>query len=254
MKLNSEPSKKKNLVSETGNAKNVANFNLIIEATKGYGPKYNPTKEKLKLPQLIEKHASAEADINAVIISNTAFNDRVNERIITFSDVNTYTTRLVNALETSEATPEKIKNARTFNRKIQGKRASAIQASVDQNTPAPVTISASQQSYDQKIEHFKGVLSVLESETTYAPNEADLTIKAATLKKDDLIQRNKAVDTAHINVSNSRITRDKNLYLEHTGMVDIALDVKKYVRSVFGSKSPEYALISGIRFKNARKK
>jgi hypothetical protein len=200
------------------------------------------------------KHTSAETNIDNVTVDNTAYNDRVNERIIEFSDLNQLSTRLINALANTDATKEKISNAKTFNRKIQGKRATTITAPIDPNTPAPATISASQQSFDQKIEHFKGIISVLESEPTYTPNETELTIATLTTKKENLILKNKAVDTAHTTISNTRIARDKNLYEDELGMVDVALDAKKYIKSVFKANSPEYNQVKGIEFKKPKKK
>ena len=38
--------------SETGHAKNIANFQDLISFCQGYGATYNPTKESLKIPQL----------------------------------------------------------------------------------------------------------------------------------------------------------------------------------------------------------
>jgi hypothetical protein len=39
--------------SETGHAKNVANFQDLISFVTSYGATYNPSKNGLKLPQLI---------------------------------------------------------------------------------------------------------------------------------------------------------------------------------------------------------
>ena len=49
--------------SETGHAKNVANFQDLIEFVTGYGATYNPSKNSLKLPQLISLKASAEGTL-----------------------------------------------------------------------------------------------------------------------------------------------------------------------------------------------
>lgn len=253
-------SKKRSSVSETGNAKNVSNFNLLIQFIIGFGTQYNPTKAKLQLANMQAKHTSCDAKLNNVITDNTAFNNRVNERIIEFSDVNPLSTRLINALEATDASPEKVNNAKTFNRKIQGKRAntstppSGVGGLIDPNTPASTTISTSQQSYGQKIQHFAGILSVIETEPTYAPNETDLTIVTVTTKKANLISRNNAVTTAYATISNTRLLRDKDLYEDETGMVDIALESKKYIKSVFGATSPEYNQIKGIEFKKPKKK
>ncbi len=132
--------------SETGHAKNVANFQDLIEFVTGYGATYNPSKNSLKLPQLITLKASAESNLADVITKNTNYNNKVNERITAFSGLKTLSTRLVNALQTTDASPETINDAKGFNRKMQGKKASSAQIPTDPNTPAPTTISTSQQS------------------------------------------------------------------------------------------------------------
>lgn len=240
--------------SEVGHAKNASNFFEIITFATGLGPLYNPTKTILKLPNLIAVHAAAETDLATVITDNTAFNNRTNENAAEFSDVRPLATRLVNALEATDASPAKIKDAKAFTRKLNGKRASTITEPVDPNTPAPTTISSSQRSYDQQIQHLTGLNSVLLSEPTYIPNEAPLKTATVTTKIATLTTKNKAVATAFTKVDNSRIKRDKTLYLPETGMVDVAFDVKKYVKSAFGASSPEYKQISGIPFKRPKKK
>ena len=161
--------------------------------------------------------------------------------------------RLVNAIETTDASAEKIKDAKGFNRKMQGKRASALPSTLtDPTAPAPTNISSSQQSYDQQIQHFAGLISVLQSETSYTPNENDLKIATLNAKQTNLIAKNNAVATAYTNISNSRMARNKALYDESTGLVDTALEVKKYIKSVFGASSPEYAQVKGIEFKKIK--
>ncbi|HNP67813.1 MAG TPA: hypothetical protein PKH16_07915 [Aequorivita sp.] len=56
--------------------------------------------------------------------------------------------------------------------------------------------------------------------------------------------------TAYTAVSNARLERNRILYQENTGLVDTALGVKKYIKSVYGAASPEYNQIKGIKFKN----
>ena len=136
---------------------------------------------------------------------------------------------------------------------MQGKRASIISEPIDPKTEAPSTISSSQQSYDQLIQHLAGLNSVLLSEPTYAPNENDLKTATVTAKINTLTTKNNEVSTAYTTISNSRIRRDKTIYGKDTGIVDVASEVKKYVKSLFGATSPEYAQISGIEFKKTKK-
>lgn len=240
-------------ISETGHAKNVANFQDLIAFVTGYGASYNPNKNALKLPQLIALHTAAQANLAEVVTKNTLYNNKVNERVAAFKDLKSLSTRLINALQTTDATPEKIANAKTFNKKMQGVRAKAVETPTDPNTPAPSTISTSQQSYDQQIQHLAGIISVLETEPSYAPNEVDLQIATLTAKQADLTAKNSAVATAYTNVSNSRIARDTTIYGADTGLFDIATEVKKYVKSVFGATSPQFAQIKGIEFTKKKK-
>ena len=235
--------------SEIGHAKNVANFQDLIEFVTAYGTTYNPSKNALKLPQLIALKASADATLADVITKNTNYNNKVNERITAFSGLKSLSTRLVNALQTTDATTETIGNAKTFNRKMQGKKASSSQTPTDPNTPAPTTISTSQQSYDQLIQHLAGLTSVLEAETSYTPNETDLQVATLQTKIADLTAKNTAVATAYASISNSRIARNETLYSSSTGLVETANEVKKYIKSVFGASSPQFAQVKGIQFK-----
>ena len=238
--------------SEVGHAKNVANFQDLIEFVIGYGETYNPSKNSLKLPQLIALKDNAQAKLNDVITKNTIYNNKVNERMVAFSNLKSFSTRLVNALQTTDATNETINNAKTFNRKMQGKKASTAQTPTDPNTPAPTTISTSQQSYDQLIQHLAGLKSVLETEPSYTPNEVELQIATIDSKIADLSAKNTAVATAYTNISNSRISRNETLYTSENGIYETASEVKKYIKSVFGASSPQYNQVSGIKFNKPR--
>ena len=238
---------------ETGHAKNVANFQDLIAFCTGYGAIYNPTKNALKLPQLTALHTTANNALTDVIAKNTAYNNAVNARIASFDGLRILCTRIISALQTTDATQEKIADAKGFNRKIQGQRSIKVATPVDPSTPAPTTISSSHQSYDQLIQHFAGLISVLQSEPTYAPNENDLKIATLTAKQTDMTAKNTALATAFTAISNSRIARDKVLYKETTGLVDTAKAVKLYIKSIFGARSAEYAQVSVIEFKKVKK-
>ena len=46
----------------------------------------------------------------------------------------------------------------------------------------------------------------------------------------------------------ARTVRHEKLYHPETGVVAVALLCKKYVRSVYGAKSPQAAQVGGIKF------
>ena len=235
--------------TETGHAKNVANFEDFISFITGYGATYNPTKVPIKLLSLNTLFTTAKADILNVTSKSVAYNNATNARALLFEPLRPLSSRLVNAFSATDATTEMIKDAKAINRKIQGKRAKAVQESTDPNTPAPKTISSSQQSFDQLIEHFTKIIELLKTpEANYAPNEVDLKIATLTTQLAALKTANTNVSNAYTAVSNARIARDKTLYKDKTGLYDITAAVKDYVKSIYGTTAPEYKQISKIRF------
>lgn len=145
-----------------------------------------------------------------------------------------------------------IKDAKAINRKLLGKRAKEIQAPSDHNAPAPNNISASQQSYDQLIEHFTKLIELLKTEPTYTPNETELKITTLTTQLAGLKTANTNVTNAYTAVSNARISRGKTLYKATTGLHDITGDVKNYVKSLFGATASEYKQKSKIKFAKSK--
>lgn len=235
--------------AETGHAKNLSNFQTLIEFVSGYETTYNPGKDNLKIPQLNLIATNAHAKLTDVIQKNTHYNTAVNNRVIAFQNLRTLSNRLISALETSKASKETIKDARVYNRKLQGKKLLSSAVVIDLDTPAPVKITMKQQSFDQQIQDFNTLISILESEKNYTPKENDLKINTLSTKQSDLLSKNKEVSAAYISVSNSRIMRDRTLYGSEIGLVDVATEVKKYVKSVYGAKSPEFEMIKNIRFR-----
>ncbi len=244
--------------SETGHAKNVANFQDLMAFIIAYGETYNPSKNSLKLPQLNALATAAQATLVDYTTKNTNYNNQTNLRLAAFSDLKSLSTRLLNALQTTNASPQMVNDAKSFNRKLQGKRASKPTTPTNTitpskpNTPTQKTISTSQLSYDQQIQHLAGLISILQSEPSYTPNETDLTIATLTAKQANLTNLNNAVATAYTSISNSRISRNNTLYSPNTGLVDTALEVKKYIKSVFGATSPQFDQVNTIEFKKSK--
>lgn len=234
--------------TETGNAKNVDNFQKLIAFVQAYGTAYNPSKTTLQLAQLQNLLTNAQASLANVVTNNTAYNTAVNHRQVAFSGLKTLATRLVNALQTTNASEQLINDAKGFNRKIQGKRASAI-SPITPDTPAPKTISTSQQSYIQQMQHLVGLIAVLESEVSYTPNETDLQIGTLQAKQADLASKNNEVAIAYTNISNARIARNATLYTNADSICEVAADVKKYIKSIFGTTSAEFAQVKGLDFR-----
>ena len=239
--------------SETGHAKNVANFQNLIAFVKAYGTTYNPSKEALKVPQLEALLADAQAKLADVVDRYATYNAKVNDRLNAFSGLKALSTRLVNALQTTDASDELVNDAKGFNRKLQGQRSTPTATTPqDPNAPAPKTISTSQQSYTQQLQHFAGLIAVLKTEPSYTPKEEDLKITTLETKQTDLATKNDEVANAYVEVSNARIARNATLYTKPDSIFEIASEVKKYIKAVYGATSPEFAQVKGIEFKKPK--
>ncbi len=234
--------------SEVGHAKNVANLNDLISFVDSYGAAYNPTKTGLKLPALQQLAIDAQTDLTNVINKGVAYNHTVNDRGEAFATLPGFATRVMNSLKATDASPELIKDAQGFNRKLQGGRAKP-KPPVDPNATPPSSNSISQQSFDQKVQHFQALIAVVASEDSYEPGEDDLKVDGMNVRLAEYVAKNNEVDTAFTALSNARVARNKTLYKSSIGLVDVAKAVKNYVKSVYGAKSPEYAQVSPISFK-----
>ncbi len=238
--------------SETGHAKNVATFEDLISFCTGYGVTYNPSKAALKLPALNTQLTACNTALQAVKTAKTASDNATNTREILFEPLKRFATKIISALAATDATQQTLDDAKSTNLKIQGRRAKAIEkpiaVAVGAAAAEPKTASVSQQSYDKMIDHYAQLIATLTAEPKYIPNENELKITALNTLLTDMRAKNTAVINATTGLSNARIARDKALYGEVTGMVDTALDVKQYVKSVFGSTSPQYKQVSALKF------
>ncbi len=221
---------------ETGHAKNIANFESLINFCAGYGPTFNPGRASLTLDALRTKLEASKA----------AFAD--NARLDAFKDFKGLSTKISNALAASGVGPNIIDAARTLNRKMQGGRATPKpEATVD--AVETRTISASQQGFDTRLEHLQGLIQLVSSQPEYTPNEEELKPESLKALIASLYATNNRVREAEVVWSNARLARTKTMYAEGDGLAHIALDVKKYVKSVFGASSLEYSQIKGITFR-----
>lgn len=174
-----------------------------------------------------------------------------------FKPFSTLVTKIINALKATDTTVQVDETAQSLVRKLQGRRATPKKTEEQKKVAADagkeiVEISSSQMSYDSRIENFDKLIKLLTSVPQYTPNEKELKIETLIGVLNDLKAKNLAVTTAEVPLNNARIARNDILYKPNTGMVDVALDVKIYIKSVFGASSPQYKKISGIKFSKPR--
>jgi hypothetical protein len=110
-------------------------------------------------------------------------------------------------------------------------------------------ISASQMSFDSRLENLFKLIQLLNSIPQYSPNEEELSVAGLTSLYKDLFVKNAEVIAASIQVRNARIRRNEVLYKPDIGLIDISFAVKLYVKGLFGASSQQFSQISGLKFR-----
>lgn len=239
--------------SETGHAKNAAHFDELISSVLGYGKDYNPSKASIKAEALQSVSANARDVIGGVHALSAVYRNAGAAREAAFSPLSKLATRALNALKATDTTVYVDESARSFVRKIQGKRATPKMTEAEKKAEAEagkevVEVSSSQMSYDSRLDNFDKFIKFLSSVPQYAPNEEDLKVTTLTTLYNDLKSKNSAVVNAATSLNNARILRNEVLYKANTGLVDLAIDTKTYIKSVFGATSPQFKLVSKLEF------
>jgi hypothetical protein len=244
--------------SEIGHDKNVANFEDLISRCAGFGVTYNPSLPGLQLNNMNTLRTNALSALSNEKSTEAALILAMNNRAVIFKNAKPFATRILGAMKACGLTDEVIKDARSINYKIQGQRAEPIKENEenneqiqDPNNP-PVNvkhISVSQQSYDSMVDHYERLIKLLAAVPAYNPNENDLKVSGLN----GFLASMKGANTAVINATtahmNAMIARDTMLYGKPSGLVEIAFNVKAYVKAIYGTSSQQYKEVKGISFR-----
>jgi len=233
--------------NETGHAKNVANFEMLIEQVKTYTA-YNPSIDNLKIPNLTTLYNSALSSLNSVKEKRIANKNAIAVRQDIYESLKPKTTRIINQLDILGLNKTTIDQAKSLNRLIQGSKKTSNHNQEDEFETS-TTKSTSRQSYTQTAENFSKLLQLITTIESYNPNTEDLKLENLTIYHTSLVDATQTVNQTEAELNTALISRNTILYKEASGLHDIALNVKKYVKSVYGASAPEYRNVSKIEFR-----
>ena len=236
--------------SEVGHAKNVANLQKLTEQVITF-TNYNPPVDNLKVANLQTLYTTASTKLTEVEDKRHANKNAITLRQSAFENLKSTATKIINHLEILGLPQGTIDQAKSLNRVIQGGQ-KKTNTPPDENGQSAPTVSTSRQSYTQQAENFGILLQLLATIPTYAPNEDDLKLVNLNTYKDTLVSSTQSVDQTEAELNTKLIERDQLLYADGTGLYSIAQNVKKYVKSLYGATSPEYANVSDIEFTNRK--
>lgn len=243
--------------SESGHPINIANFESIVTDVTSYGATYNPSKASLKIAAIGILLSASKTTHSAVLTAESTLNLAKDARAVVFKALTPLVTKVINALKATDTTVQVDETAQTIARKLQGRRATPKKTEEQKKVAADagkevIEISSSQMSFDSRIDNFDKLVKLLSSVALYAPNETELKVVALTATLNDLKAKNLAVTNAEVAVNNARIVRFDTMYKDNTGLVDIAYDIKTYIKSVYGATSSQYKKISALKFTKPR--
>ena len=241
-------------ISETGHAKNVANFGTLITVVKGFKTAYNPSKQSITLAELNVLKTKADTVMASVNAMQGAYSTAIAAREKAFVPLSKLTTRVINSLRSTDAPKQVVKSAEALIRKLQGQRATPKKtdeelAASEAEGSTVKQVSSSQMGFDNRIDNFDRLIQLLITIAEYTPNESDLKTATLTTYLQSLQATNIVAGDAETNLDNARIARNEVLYQPSTGLVEVAAAVKLYVKSVFGATSAQYKQVTALTFK-----
>ena len=241
--------------SETGHAKNVANFEQLVVKCTSYNGSFNPSNPAIQPPALQNTLSLAKECIAGVNGAEGILSNAIASRSIAFKPFSKLITRISNAMKASGAPQQAVDQVLNLVRKLQGRRATPKKTEEEKQAALEagkeiVEVSSAQMSFDSHLNNFDKLIKLLVTVPEYAPNENELTVSALTAYYEDLTSKNLVVINASTALKNLLITRNELLYKDITGLVNVANSVKIYVKSVFGATSPQFKQISSLKFTN----
>ncbi|MGS2739711.1 hypothetical protein [Sinomicrobium sp. M5D2P17] len=235
---------------ETGHAKNVTNLSKLIAQISLY-EKYNPPVEALTVANLTKLRDEARQSIEEAETRRVENRNAIHRRQDIYQQLNPLCTRIVNHLDILGLNSGAMDQARSLNKRIQGVGTSrkVTTGPGEDGTEETITgISTSRQSFTQRAEHFSQLLTLIQTIDNYGPNEEELQKENLDKLLTDMQSATTGVEQSEAAFTKALRHRNQLLYGKDTGLYDLAQNVKKYVRSVYGSSSDQHARVSGITF------
>lgn len=232
--------------NETGHAVNLSNFKLLIDKCTGFGAAYNPSNAKLTTADMLTLWTAADASHQLLTAAVQTAKVPISARFILFEPVDKLVTKTINYYKSTDASDQLKNNAKTLANKYRGY---AKSKKLEDGTNDPNAVSTSHQSYVQKADTIKQLIDLYSSDANYTPNETDIQTATLTTLYYDMKTLNDNIGVIIAPIEAARIARNHALYDVKTGMVDIALAAKDYVKGVYGATAPETKTISGLRFR-----
>ncbi|MGE0772485.1 MAG: hypothetical protein AB7K37_12285 [Cyclobacteriaceae bacterium] len=229
---------------------NVVSYSRLVDICSGHGGNYKPGNGNLQLKAMRALLEKAQSSLHDVSQKRDAYQRIQNERKAVFDNLGILANRVIGTLASLHVPEATIADARYFSRLIAGVRATPRLPipSVDSADPALKTSGHQRLSYVAKADHFTNLVQMVQALPDYKTNEPELQIESLKEMAERMQQLNEDVFLAKAALTTARMERNRILYRARTGVVDVAMAAKRYVKVVFGTRSGEAAQLVKLVF------
>ncbi len=236
--------------SEAGIENTVDNVQVLGETLTIFGAQYDPSNPLLAALAILNLHTQAALAVADVDQKDSDNSIDIYNRHLAFDDLPEFASRFINALEACGASKDTIKKARLYVNKIQGNSSKGKKKKERANKRGADNkfISDSQRSFPQLAGHFKKLIILAQGEPLYDPRTEDLKVVSMQARLAQMQLANKNFNKSNAVLKLARIERNTLFNAKHTGLVDTCLLAKNEVKAIFGAKSPQYYMVSGLEF------
>ncbi len=248
--------------TETGHAKNVANLGKFNQLIATFGSNFNPSNPAISATALQTLHANAGAQITAFNVAFANWKNATNNRELAFEPLGKMATQILGALQSLPLPTQTIddfevlvKKFRSRTKKSSKTKAADPTSGQDEQVAAlptdpaePKSISTSQQSFDNKLQHFEKMVLILQNIPSYAPNETAFQVATLQAQQAALHALNDAANTSYTALRFARTNRNAFFYGNNTGLLDLLKNAKAYIKSIYGASSPQFRSANDLRF------
>ena len=243
--------------NQTAHEQNLVNLGIVIARIDKFKSDYNPSRTDLNYTSLNQLKIRGETAISTVTLAELDFKNSSSTRTDSLETIDCLITRAIQTLRNSGASEQIIAQGETMVCDIRGLRMTAINRLNDLNLSGnsnaeSMHLARYSNTIDCKIRNLNKLIRFLSHIPAYDPIESDLTIASLDNKLTKLKIANQEYGVADAALDGARWSRNVLFYKTDTGIVDIAQSVKSYVKSVFGSNSPQYKGISELVFSRSR--
>lgn len=247
---NTNTTKSKSSVNETGHNKNVANFSAAYQILQEMGNLYNPSNTNLKLDKLEPIKTELTEVINTLNEKKPVYKNAVATREIQIAPLGKLATRALNYANSTTISIIDKENLQSQAKKIRG---DSKPKTVNPETAEADAISTSQMSYDNRIANLDTYINQLASHPEYAPNESEIQI--TTLKNYRLVLESLSseVNASGYALITARKNRNNILYHNTINVIQLIKDIKSYLISLGTPGKPYYKALVKLKFKDLPK-